>query len=60
MDPSVEKLCESMQRMLVQFMEQAQAKTSSGSSGVSEVVRVPLESNLVKLTGPGVGHEMPS
>jgi hypothetical protein len=38
-----------MQRMLAQLMEQAQAKSANASGGVS----VALESNPVKLTGPG-------
>jgi hypothetical protein len=44
---SVEKLCESMQRMLAHLMEQAQAKSANASGGVS----VALESNPAKLTG---------
>ena len=52
-DSSVEKLCESMQKMLAQLMEQAQAKSANVSGGVSEAVRVALESNPVKLSGPG-------
>jgi hypothetical protein len=47
-DSSVEKLCESMQRMLTQLMEQAQVKACS----TSEVQKVMLEPNPVKLTGP--------
>jgi hypothetical protein len=48
-ESSVEKLCESMERMLLKLMEQAQTKTSS----TSDVVKVTLEPNPVKLTGPG-------
>ena len=47
-DSSVEKLCESMHRMLIQLMEQAQVKAGT----TSEVQKVILESNPVKLTGP--------
>uniref|UniRef100_A0ACD5WSP5 Uncharacterized protein n=1 Tax=Avena sativa TaxID=4498 RepID=A0ACD5WSP5_AVESA len=48
-DSSVEKLCESMQRMLTQLMEQAQVKVGTTSSEVQKVV---LEPNPVKLIGP--------
>ena len=48
-DSSVEKLCESMQRMLAQLMEQAQVKSSSSD----EIHKSVLEPNPVKLTGPG-------
>ena len=48
-DSSVEKLCESMQRMLAQLMEQAQVKSSSST----EIQKSVLEPNPVKLTGPG-------
>ncbi|XP_037455802.1 uncharacterized protein LOC119326207 [Triticum dicoccoides] len=48
-DSSVEKLCESMQRMLAQLMEQAQVKSSSST----EIQKSILEPNPVKLTGPG-------
>ena len=48
-DSSVEKLCESMQRMLAQLMEQAQVKSSSSA----EIQKSVLEPNPVKLTGPG-------
>lgn len=44
----IEKLCESMQHMIAQLMEQAQTKTS----GNSEVLKT-LEPNPVRLTGPG-------
>ena len=47
-DSGIEKLCESMQRMISQLMEQAQTKTSS----TSEILKT-LEPNPVKLTGPG-------
>jgi hypothetical protein len=48
-DSSVEKLCESMQRMLIQLMEQTQVKAAT----TPEVQKVMLEPNPVKLTGPG-------
>lgn len=48
-DSSVEKLCESMQRMLAQLMERAQVKSSSST----EIQKSILEPNPVKLTGPG-------
>lgn len=48
-DSSIEKLCESMQRMLAQLMEQAQTK----SSNVSDVMKLNIEPNPVKLSGPG-------
>ncbi|XP_044319290.1 uncharacterized protein [Triticum aestivum] len=47
-DSGIEKLCESMQRMISQLMEQAQTKTSS----TSEILKT-LEPNPVRLTGPG-------
>ena len=47
-DSSIEKLCESMQRMISQLMQQAQTKTSS----TSEILKT-LEPNPVRLTGPG-------
>ena len=47
-DSSVEKLCESMQRMLSQLMEQSQGKASTSFETLKA-----LESNPVKLTGPG-------
>ena len=47
-ESSIDKLCESMQRMLAQLMEQAQTKTA----GNSEVLKT-LETNPVRLTGPG-------
>lgn len=50
-DKSVEKLCDSMQKMLALLMEQAQAK--SGSGVTSEGVKAMLEPNPVKLSGPG-------
>jgi hypothetical protein len=48
-DTSVEKLCEAMQRMLVQLMEQSQSKSSSAS----ENLKIMLEPNPVRLSGPG-------
>ena len=48
-DASIEKLCESMQRMLAQLMEQAHTKSSS----VPDVLKINMEPNPVKLTGPG-------
>ncbi|CAM0954931.1 unnamed protein product [Alopecurus aequalis] len=45
---SVEKLCEAMQQMLVQLMEQSQSK-----SGASENLKIILEPNPVRLSGPG-------
>ncbi|CAM0947828.1 unnamed protein product [Alopecurus aequalis] len=47
-DGGVAKLCETMQQMLKQLMEQSQAKTSSASEALKT-----LEPNPVKLTGPG-------
>ena len=47
-DASMEKLVESMQRMMAQLLEQAQSRTSS----VPDVLK-KLEANPVKLTGPG-------
>ena len=47
-DGGVAKLCETMQKMLRQLMEQSQAKISSGSETLKT-----LEPNPVKLTGPG-------
>ena len=47
-DTGIEKLCESMQRMISQLMEQAQRKTSS----TSEILKT-LEPNPVRLNGPG-------
>lgn len=47
-DSGIEKLCESIQRMISQLMEQAQTKTSS----TSEILKT-LEPNPVRLTGPG-------
>lgn len=47
-DLSVEKLVESMQRMMAQLLEQAQTKTISGSDVLKN-----LEPNPVRLTGPG-------
>ena len=44
----VEKLCETMQRMLSQLIEQTQTKTSASSEALKT-----LEPNPVKLTGPG-------
>jgi hypothetical protein len=46
---SVEKLCEAMQRMLVQLMEQTQSK----SSNAFDSLKIILEPNPVKLSGPG-------
>ena len=46
-DGGVTKLCETMQQMLRQLMEQSQAKTISGSETLKT-----LEPNPVKLTGP--------
>uniref|UniRef100_A0ACD5XDP6 Uncharacterized protein n=1 Tax=Avena sativa TaxID=4498 RepID=A0ACD5XDP6_AVESA len=46
-DGGVAKLCETMQQMLTQLMEQSQAKASG-----SETLKI-LEPNPVKLTGPG-------
>jgi hypothetical protein len=46
-DGGVAKLCETMQQMLRQLMEQSQAKTSGGFEAVKT-----LEPNPVKLTGP--------
>lgn len=48
-DSSIEKLCESMQRMLAQLMEQAQTKSGS----VSDTTKISIEPNPVKLSGPG-------
>lgn len=48
-DASVEKLCESMQKMLAALMEQAQRKSGT----VSDVQKIILEHNPVKLTGQG-------
>jgi hypothetical protein len=48
-DSSVEKLCEGMQRILIKLMEQAQVKAGN----TSEVQKIMLELNPVKLTGPG-------
>lgn len=47
-DGGVAKLCETMQQMLKQLMEQSQSKTSTGSEALKT-----LEPNPVKLTGPG-------
>lgn len=48
-DPSgMEKLVESMQRMMAQLLEQAQSRPSSSSD-----VLKSLEANPVRLTGPG-------
>ena len=47
-DGDVAKLCETMQQMLRQFIEQSQTKTN----GSSEALKT-LEQNPVKLTGPG-------
>jgi hypothetical protein len=47
-DTSVEKLCEAMQRMLVQLMEQSQSKSSSSSDSL----KIMLEQNPIKLFGP--------
>uniref|UniRef100_A0ACD5VES3 Uncharacterized protein n=1 Tax=Avena sativa TaxID=4498 RepID=A0ACD5VES3_AVESA len=46
-DTSVEKLVESMQRMMAQLLEQAQTKTLSGTDILKN-----LEPNPVRLTGP--------
>ncbi|CAM0909195.1 unnamed protein product [Alopecurus aequalis] len=47
-DSGMEKLVESMQRMMAQLLEQAQSRTSSGLDALKN-----LEANPVKLTGPG-------
>lgn len=47
-DSSVQKLCESMQKVLAQFME-----TQLKSSNTSEGSKIILEQNPVKLSGPG-------
>lgn len=47
-DSGVEKLVESMQRMMAQLLEQAQTKAISGSDVLKN-----LEPNPVRLTGPG-------
>lgn len=47
-ESGVEKLVESMQRMMTQLLEQAQTKTISGSDVLKN-----LEPNPVRLTGPG-------
>lgn len=48
-DSGIEKLCESMQRMLAQLLEQAHTK----SSNVSDILKISMEPNPVKLSGPG-------
>jgi hypothetical protein len=48
-DSSVDKLCESMHHMIVKLMEQVKTKTSN----TSDVLKITLEPNPVKLTGPG-------
>lgn len=47
-DSGIEKLCETMQRMIAQLMEQSQTKTSNTSENLKT-----LEPNPVRLTGPG-------
>ena len=47
-DSGVEKLVESMQRMMAQLLDQVQSRTSTSSDVLKN-----LEANPVKLTGPG-------